>query len=354
MGGIGLHLAVIQPVGRPPGVPLGGVIAQHVADTGHAGQRGRLKHEAFAVICQREQFEQMLIAHGMDAAEQGGHHAPDEGRGATHRQAIGAGAIVQPDILHRDAVMFAGQHAQQHAGGADRFSEEAVHGVTEDLLEAVGHATRSAADATGQIDAERVAGIHRDALRRELLREAAGRRGVAHEQIPRAFIIDEVGVGLLRFLAPRGDGLAVIPAVLHDLRAPGAQQVLLPLLGIRRHVHGDAKAEPRAHDADAEPQIAGGAHHDLLAGQQVSYLITLEGAVVVFLMQQPCVNGETLGMLEHFMDAAARLDRTRDGQGVVTLDHQAAGQRGFGCAERRCGRGYAAQRLLQAGRCHQR
>ncbi len=62
------------------------------------------------------------------------------------------------------------------------------------------------------------------------------------------------------------------------------QQVFFPLFGVRGHVHHHAKPQAAPDDAYAQPQVAGGAHGDGVAGEKLPEAPAVQhGVVVVFL-----------------------------------------------------------------------
>ncbi|MDT4872646.1 hypothetical protein FQZ97_1078430 [compost metagenome] len=168
-----------------------------------------------------------------------------------------------------------------------------------------------------RIDADRRGG--------ELLLQALRGDGIAEEQAGRVFIVDEVaariGAGLL---APLGHRDAVVAGVLDHADAVGAQLVLLPLAGIGGHVHRGLKTQACADDANRQAEIAGRADGDLVAAEEGPGRVAVEHAVIVGWLQQACGQRQLLGMFEHFIDAATRLDRTGDGQVAVLLEPQHA------------------------------
>ena len=62
-----------------------------------------------------------------------------------------------------------------------------------------------------------------------------------------------IGLGIF---PPLGHGQAVIAFVFHNMNAMFPKKLFFPCLGIPRHMHHRAKAQRRAHDADAHAQIA--------------------------------------------------------------------------------------------------
>ena len=149
--------------------------------------------------------------------------------------------------------------------------------------------------------------VHRDLLLRQLARQPLRGHGIAQEEVPGVLIIHEiarrVGVGKRPAVLHR---LAVVGGIFDDLDPAAAEQVLLPLLGVGRHVHDDPKADRRAHDPDAHAQVAGRADLDrvaaeYLAGRRLRQLPVgriFRRAVRRFLRRQDAVRKrQILGML---------------------------------------------------------
>ena len=91
--------------------------------------------------------------------------ASDKARRASHRQAIGRGAVMQTNIFHSNAIVQAGEHAKQDARRLRRLDKHTLHGIAKSEFQPKGHPARPAAHATGQIDKQRMRGIDDNALR---------------------------------------------------------------------------------------------------------------------------------------------------------------------------------------------
>ena len=88
---------------------------------------------------------------------------------------------------------------------------------------------------------------------------------------------------------------------------------------------GDAKAEAGAHDADGHAEVAGGAHRDAVLTEEVAELVREQLAIVVLFAEQAGLDRQPLGMGQHLVDAAARLDGAGDGQMAVFFEQQSTG-----------------------------
>ncbi|MNQ80171.1 hypothetical protein D3C85_951370 [compost metagenome] len=137
----------------------------------------------------------------------------------------------------------------------------------------------------------------------------------------RVFIVDEVaGRIAFRLLASRFHGHAVVGRVLDDGDAVAAQFVLLPLPRVGRHVDGGTKAQARAHDADRQTQVARRADGDRILAEKRPYGVAGQQAVIIAVFQQTRVQRQHFRVFQHFIDAAARLDRAGNGQMAILLE----------------------------------
>ncbi len=123
---------------------------------------------------------------------------------------------------------------------------------------------------------------------------------------------------------PLGHRDAVVAGVFDHGHAMGAQPVLLPLAGVGGHVHRGLEAQARTDDADRQAEIAGRADSDLVAREEGAHRVAGEAGVVVIQRQQAGRQRQVFGVLEHLVDAAARLDRAGDRQVAVALEPQCA------------------------------
>ncbi|MNR40153.1 hypothetical protein D3C85_1584150 [compost metagenome] len=89
-------------------------------------------------------------------------------------------------------------------------------------------------------------------------------------------------------------------------------------------MHGRLEAELGTHDADGEPEVACGTDRDLVVAEELASRIRCQSLVVIADADQPSLQGKVFRMLEHFMDATARLDRSGDGQIAVRLEPERA------------------------------
>ncbi len=105
-----------------------------------------------------------------------------------------------------------------------------------------------------------------------------------------------------------------------------AEALLLPGLGIVRHVHLDLEAEGAAHHADAEAEIAGAADRDRVPGEEFAEGSGCERRVGQAGPQQPRRPGQRLGIGQDLVDPAPRLDAAGNRQIVVGLDPDGAGR----------------------------
>jgi hypothetical protein len=87
-------------------------------------------------------------------------------------------------------------------------------------------------------------------------------------------------------------------------------------------VHAGLKTQLRAHDADRQAQVAGGADGHLVAAQKRAHARRGELPVVALRVDQAGGQRQVLRVLEYLVDAATRLDRAADRQFAVQLDPQ--------------------------------
>ncbi len=280
---------------------------------------------------ERQQPEQFLVRDGVIAVDQALHGTAYEARGPAHRQSVGGRDVVDAELLHVDRVVQPGVDAQQHAGRVGRLGEDAVHRVAEGQLEPESDPARPAAHAARQVDEQRMFRVDAHAGLIQLLLEPFRRDRVAQEQMRRVLVIDEIAAGVgLGLAASLLDRDAVVRFVLDHGHAAGAQLVLLPLPRVRRHVDAGLEAELGAHDADRQPEVAGRADRDLVLAKELTRGVARQHLVAVARADQSGLQREVLGMLEHLVDAAARLDRARDRQFVVGLEPELAAHRQAG------------------------
>ena len=193
------------------------------------------------------------------------------------------------------------------------------------LPQAEGDARWRATHPTGQVDDERVFGIHRHALLGQLLLQVQRGRAVAQQQRKRLLVVHKVAQRVAGRLGTAcGHGTLVVAQVLHHQHAPLAQAVFLPFLGIGRHVHRGLKTQGRRHHANAHAQVARGAHRHLVAAQHLARLRHRQRTVVTAGLHQVVLQCQPLGKLQHLVHAAPGLDGARHRQAVVGLDEQAA------------------------------
>lgn len=154
-------------------------------------------------------------------------------------------------------------------------------------------------------------------------------RGVlAEEQRLRVFIVHKVTERVARrLLSALSHSDAVIGLVFDHPNALAPQKVLLPLPCVRGHMHRDAEAEPCAHDADGEAEVAGGADRDGIAGKERAEGIRGKKGIVVAGVQAAVLQRDVLGGFQHLINAAARLDGAGDGQVVVLFEPELPTQR---------------------------
>ena len=256
--------------------------------TGKARAGGRLDKKSLRLVQGVKVCEQMLVRHREAAADHLLDRLPHKTRRAADGEAVRRGAARQANILHADLILQATGEAEQHARRFHRLGKVDMRRVAELLLQAKADTARRAADAAGNVNEQRVLVVHRDVLRGELRLEPPRSHSVAEEEVDRVFIVDKIAFRVLRrALAALLHGVGVVRAVFEHRYALCAQQVLFPLPRVRAHVDRDSVAERRAHDADAQPQIARRTDVQLILREKVAERARGKHAVVVARLDQP-------------------------------------------------------------------
>lgn len=186
---------------------------------------------------------------------------------------------------------------------------------------------RRAAHAAGKVDEEGVAGVHGDPQGLELPHQPFGGHGVAQEKGLGVLVVHKVAFGVqVGKAAAVFHGLAVVGVVFAHRDPMAAEEVLFPPLGVGGHVDNHLKAYRCAHDADAQAQVARGAHLDGVLAEEFPGLGGGQlGVVVAGAGEQAVGQGQVFGVLQNLIDAPPGLHRPGHGQGVVLLQQQVAG-----------------------------
>ena len=128
--------------------------------------------------------------------------------------------------------------------------------------------------------------IYGNVLLLQLLFQPLSRHAVSHEEILGIFIVNKIAhgvlVGVLSALLHRR---AVIIRVFDYLHASASQQILFPLLCVRRHVNNHMESQPGAHDSNAHPQISGAAHLNRILSKEIAEFLACQDAVVIRLFE---------------------------------------------------------------------
>ncbi|MNT80430.1 hypothetical protein D3C72_2198810 [compost metagenome] len=91
------------------------LLLQHAEHARQPGQCRRFQLDAFTRLHLCELAVQGGIADGVVAVDQALQRAPDKARGPPHRQTVGGSLVVDAEVIHRQTVVQAGVHPQQHA-----------------------------------------------------------------------------------------------------------------------------------------------------------------------------------------------------------------------------------------------
>src|SRR5699024_11533678 len=130
-----------------------------------------------------------------------------------------------------------------------RFDAENL--IALDTLDTKRDTTLTTADPAGQLHLEWFLLGDPDIHGLQLAGKARPGDRVTEEERDGVLVIHEVdAVIVLGGLAASGDGDRIVLFVLHNLHTVGAQQVFLPLPGIRAHVDRGLEPQLGAHDAD--------------------------------------------------------------------------------------------------------
>ena len=112
----------------------------------------------------------------------------------------------------------------------------------------------------------------------------------------------------------------VVIRILNHLCPMSAQEILLPLLRVGRHVDTHMKPDRRTHDADGHAKIARRADLHGIARKEVTQIGDFR--IVIIMRQQTRIHRQPLRMLQHLIDPAARLHRTRNREMAVHLQQK--------------------------------
>ena len=338
-----VHAALQCVLGQ---ILLARVAVQQRRRAAETRRRRRLNAQLLGAGGQVQVAKQRVVFDGEHPRQHRPHHCGRQNRGARHRQAIGFGAVAQPHVVHRRVAARGGHHFNQKTRRLGGFGKKAMHMRAEEVRQPKGNAARRATYAAGQIDQQRVRGVNHHTQLGQLCLQVHSGGAVARKQRERTLVVDKVAMRIARgLLAARGHGFGVIARVLHHRHPALAQALFFPVLGVGRHVNSRLKTQRRGHHTDAQAQVARGADRDLvLAEQNAGRRAGQHGVVVSARLQQPVLQRQGFGQLQHLMDAAARLDGPGHRQAVVGLDQQApeVGRQ----AQRRLQRGHGQQSRL--------
>ncbi len=164
--------------------------------------------------------------------------------------------------------MQAGVEAEEHAGRVGRFGEKAVNMLAEGVFEAKGDAARTATDAAGQVDKERMVGVDGDRQVGQLPLQSPCRHRIAEKEIGGVFVIDEVALRVgCRLLSSFSHRLTVVALMFDNPGTVAAQQLLFPLPGLGGHMHRYLEAEAGSGDTDGQAKVAGRTDGDPVVGK---------------------------------------------------------------------------------------
>ena len=184
------------------------------------------------------------------------HHFINQLRCTADRQSVRLRLSGQPKILHTDPAALFRCKRSHHARRLYRLDEKAMHEVTPYLLQAKCNTARRSAHSARKVNKQRMCRIHGNLLLLHLLFEPFSGHRIPKKQILRVLIIHKIAFRIrIRKLPPLDHGSSVVICIFLNGNSSGAQQLLLPLLCICRHVHNGLIAKCGTHNADAHSKI---------------------------------------------------------------------------------------------------
>ena len=196
------------------------------------------------------------IIHSKFSAEQRHHHTAYESGWTSNCQSVCCGQSGQPYILYTDLVMKSGDHTKCHTRSLYRLCKEAVDRIAKYFFQTKGHTARRTSYSTGDIYKQRMILIHFDLLLFQLFCQTFGSYRIPKKKIFGIFIIYKITLRvLIRQFPSVFHSFAVIRLIFHDGHTMRPEQILLPLLGICRHMYNDCKSYCRTHNTDAHTKI---------------------------------------------------------------------------------------------------
>ena len=249
------------------------------------------------------------------------HHARHETRRTRTGKPVRIRPSRQTNIVYIGTLKSLRRDPEKNRGTLCRLHEKTVHIIMVEPPQPIGHPARSTADPGGNIDDQRMLAVHRDLLRPQLRRETLGRDSIAEEQIDGLLIIDKVTHGIrIRGTSPLRHRTRVVIRVLDHLHAMRAQEILLPLLRVGRHVDAHMEPDCRTHNADGHTEISRRADLHRIAREEIPQIGDL--CIVILPGQEPRIHRQPFCMLQHLIDPAARLHRARNREMAVHLQQE--------------------------------
>ena len=228
-------------------------------------------------------------------------------------------------IRHIGIVVSVRSASDQYRREERRFAEEHVNVVLEYSLESVAYSSRSSAYAARHIHDHRMIAVDRYALLLKLLHHPAGGYSISEEERYRVLVIDEIAHRVHVRKAPSlSNSLRVVVLVFDDIDTLAPQHVLFPLLCVSRHVDLDFESEECAHDAYRQPEIPGRSNLHGIPAEEFLHVIIGKTRVVIVLSDHALRKSQVFGVLENFVDAASRFDRSCDRKMAVHLEKEPA------------------------------
>ena len=199
------------------------------------------------------------------------HHFINQLRCTADRQSVCFCLSGQSKILYTDTAAFIRCQRGCHARRLYRLDKKAMHRISPDLLQPKRNAARCSAHSAREVHKQRMCRIHGNLLLLHLLFEPFPGHRIPKKQIIRVLIIHKIAFRIrIRKLPPLDHGSSVVVCIFLNGNSSGAQQLLLPLLCICRHVHNGLIAKCGTHNADAHSKIPRGSDLYLIFSKKIA------------------------------------------------------------------------------------
>jgi len=151
-----------------------------------------------------------------------------------------------------------------------RLGKEAMDMIGEQMAQAKRDSAGGSAHAAWEIDKEWVCSIHVNSYLLKLLLKTKGRHAVAEEQVLGILIIHEIGIGTLLCLRSPCRHCGAEVTFMHDPNPSRAHVRFFHSVASYDMVYCGLKAQCRGHDPNAQSQIAGRPHGNMMPSENAS------------------------------------------------------------------------------------